>query len=71
MNNKKRNGKASTTTWDVDWLYMRKQKSTADNELEVKQTPTHVVHEAKICRTWEGNYNISFSIQTPWVFSLS
>jgi len=50
---------------------MIKQQSTADNKSEVKQTPTHVVHETNICRTWGGNHNISLSIQTPWVLSLS
>jgi len=29
---------------------MRKQQGAVDNESEVKQTPTHVIHEATICK---------------------
>jgi len=29
---------------------MRKQQDAADNELEIKETPTHVIYEANTCR---------------------
>jgi len=36
---------------------MRKQQGTVDNESEVKQTSTHIVHEVTICKTWESSHN--------------
>ena len=52
---------------------MRKQQDAADNELEIKKTPTHVIYKANTCRIWEDSYNsilftISFSTGTSVQF---
>jgi len=36
---------------------MRKQQDAANNELEVKQTPTYIVYEVTTCKACGDNYN--------------
>ena len=49
---------------------MRKQQDAANNELEVKQTPTHIVYEVTTCKTCGDNYN-SLNIKIKHTLILS
>ena len=39
---------------------MRIQQDIADKWDRNETTPTHVVHEATTCKTWDINYNTKF-----------
>ena len=58
---------ASTTIWGTDWYNMRKQQGIVNNKLDIKQTLAHIVHEASICRIWDGHYNRKVEKTTEFV----
>jgi len=63
-----KNEEASTTIWDNDWLYMKKQQVIADRWDGNKTTPTYIIHEATTCKTWGIDHNTSSDNPIPYLY---